>query len=130
MPPPASLGLLPEIWKLIFEKSRRLARWDSRLAQMDALLRQSRAMWIDEYSASPVDPHPIIAQRAIFFACRFKMMEITKLHTQEETDVALYVYDLSTRSYAYMDDIEMTTMFEDHHSEDEEEFLQEEEDVP
>jgi hypothetical protein len=129
MPFPASLGLETDVWKLIFEKSRRLALWDARVARLGEQLRQSWGRWIDVHTASPDEPHPIIVQRAIFFACRFKLMEVTKSRLQEETDVSLYVYDLCSRVYVFMDDIEMMAIFEDDHSSDEEEFLEGEEDV-
>jgi hypothetical protein len=129
MPLPRSLGLLPEIWDIIFAKSRRLQRWDARVAHMEGLLRESYAKWNHSYGANPVYPPAIIGQRVLFFASRFKMMELTKLVDEEETNVALYVFDLSTRTYLFVDEVEMEMLFEDL-DEDEEEFLQGEEDVP
>jgi hypothetical protein len=133
MPLPTSLGLLPEIWSVIFAKSRRLARWDARVAQMDALLRRSRVRWIEShevYGQHGPNPLRILGQRCIVYANRFKMMEVTKISGEEITDVSVYVYDVCCKNYMYMDEMGLNALFEDYSSDDEGEFLEEIEDAP
>jgi hypothetical protein len=101
MPFPASLGLCDDLWRKIFAKSRALARWDARVAAMDALLSESLAKWTPCYFANDT---PIEAEMYIEFACSFKLLELTRLRDEEDTDVSIYVFDYSTRSYVYTDE--------------------------
>jgi hypothetical protein len=118
MPLPASLGLCPDLWYTIFAKSRALAKWQARVTMMDELLSHSLACWIPTYYATS-DPNdfPIVAQRHIPFACRFKLMEMTKCRDEEETTVSIYVFDFTSTSYVYTDE-DTNLLFEDGDEED------------
>jgi hypothetical protein len=134
MPLPESLGLLPELWAIIFEKSRRLSLWDARVAWLDELLSQSRARWKPSFWAQGLEePDMFIAQKFILFACRFKLMEMTKLKNEDVTDVSIYVYDLNSNDYVYMDEIGIDMLFEDHEEdveeEEEDEFVEDVQDM-
>jgi hypothetical protein len=98
---PASLGLCDDVWRMIFAKSRALARWDARVAAFDALLSESLGKWTPCYFATDT---PIVEERYIEFACSFKLLELTKLADEEETEVSIYVFDYSTRTYVYTDE--------------------------
>jgi hypothetical protein len=102
---PTSLGLLPELWLKIFKKSRRLAKFEARVAAMDELLSESLERWTPVYYAAE-DPSsaPIIAQVQIDFACRFKILELTKCRDEEETHAAIFVFNHSTREYEYTEE--------------------------
>jgi hypothetical protein len=97
---------------------------------MDRLLSRSWARWKPSFWAlEEEEPDVYIGQRSIVFACRFKLMELTKLKDEEETDVSIYVYDLGSNNYVYMDELGLEMLFEDYDDDDDDEFEEEIQDV-
>lgn len=121
---PSSLGLCDDVWRKIFAKSRALAKFDARVAAMDLLLSESLAKWTPCYFASETQ---IVAQMDIGFACKFKLIEISKVRNKEETEVNICVFDYSSRSYIYTEE-DTEYIFGSEYEEDEED-EEEEEDV-
>jgi hypothetical protein len=112
----SSLGLLPEdLQRDIFEKVKRMSRWEALKKKVDALLIESRSKWVDvKYImlGAGASQLPYHWQRYTRIACNFKLMEITSPISEEVPDVSIYVYNLETRDYEYMHESILNELFD------------------
>jgi hypothetical protein len=112
----SSLGLLPEdMQREIFEKVKRMSRWDALKKRVEELLIESRSKWVEvKYYkiGGGTEPTPFHWQRYTRIACNFKMMEITNCVGEEVPDVSIYVYNLELRDYDYVHESVLNELFD------------------
>jgi hypothetical protein len=115
----SELGLLPEdIQRVVFDKLKRISRWDALKAKMHSMIVESREKWFDvqEWGDDgyeiPFEERIFHWQRCIKFACCFKMLEMTAVKDEESVTVATYVFNLENRDYEYMGDQAAEGLFE------------------